>query len=84
MNYAPTNTEGTMAKKSIVDQFRDFVKASSAESNVPMSKGEIAKARAKKKAKNAKKRSVKSAAKKKAMKSAKKTAKSPTRGRSAK
>jgi hypothetical protein len=65
MNYAPTKTEETMAKKSIVDQFRDFVKASSAESTVPISKGEIAKASgAKKKSKNAKKRSVKSAAKK--------------------
>jgi hypothetical protein len=67
-----------MAKKSIDEQFRDFVKASTAESNKPMTRSEIATASAKKKSKakrTAKKTAKKAAPKKTAKNAAKKTAK---------
>jgi hypothetical protein len=67
-----------MAKKSITEQFRDFLRASPAQSNKPMTKGEIATAVGKKKRKAAdKQRASKSPAKKKtASKKSKRTKKS--------
>ena len=57
--------ERIMAKKSVAQKFREFLDASPDESNVPMTRGEIATAVAKKKRKAAtKNRPLKSAAKK--------------------
>jgi hypothetical protein len=50
---AADHRERNMAKKSIREQFRGFVEASPAESNKPMTGGEIARAMVKKKAKGA-------------------------------
>jgi hypothetical protein len=61
-----------MAKKSIVEQFRDFVGALPAEGNEPMTRDEIAIARVKKKAKGARAKRVIKAPKSK--KKSKKTA----------
>jgi hypothetical protein len=70
-----------MAKKTIAQKFRDFLDAAPAESNKPMTKGEIARTVAKKKRKAAsKKGSSKSPARKKAApKKSKKPAKKTNR-----
>jgi hypothetical protein len=62
-----------MAKKSIAQKLRDFLDASPAESNVPMTSDEIGAVEAKKKRKAAaKKRSAKSGAKKMSTKKSRK------------
>jgi hypothetical protein len=66
-----------MAKKTIVEKFRDFMEASSDKSNKPMTKGEIATAVKKKKRKAATKTWAAESAKKAAPK---KTAKKSKRG----
>jgi hypothetical protein len=69
-----------MAKRPIVEQFRDFVEALPAESNEPMTKSEIASSKAKKKTKGGvAKRATKNEAKKIVRKAAAKTNKA--RGR---
>jgi hypothetical protein len=67
-----------MAKKTFTEQFRDFVKASPGQSNVPMTRKEIATAQAKKKTKQA---TANRAAKKTAKKTAKKVTKKKTKKR---
>jgi hypothetical protein len=71
-----------MAKKTIIEKFKEFLDASSAESNEPMTGGEIATAKANNKSKAAaKKRSSKSTGKTKtAPKKAKKKTKKAKRG----
>ncbi len=69
-----------MAKKTFTEKFRDFVKASPAESNVPMTRKEIATAQARKKKKQATaNRATKKAAKKTAKKVVKKTSPKKTK-----
>jgi hypothetical protein len=64
MSYYP-DSGGPMAKKTIVEKFREFMEASSDQSNKPMTKAEIATAVKKRKRKAAtKKRSAKSSKKK--------------------
>ena len=63
-------------KKSIIQKFRDFVEASSPQSNEPMTGTEIATARTRKRTKGAAaKRATAKAAKKNAKKAAKKSSK---------
>jgi hypothetical protein len=57
-----------MAKKTIVEKFRDFMEASSDKSNKPMTKGEITTAVTKRKRKAATKKRTAKAAKKAAKK----------------
>jgi hypothetical protein len=81
MIFSPKR-EGIMAKKTIIEKFKEFLDASSAESNEPMTGGEIATAKANNKSKAAaKKRSSKSTGKTKtAPKKAKKKTKKAKRG----
>jgi hypothetical protein len=74
MKYLPRHMgKRIMAKKSITEQFRDFLDALPAESNKPMTGREIATVRAKKKVKA--KRTAKAAAKKAKNPAPKKSAK---------